>query len=900
MTTFAHERLLGMVKADAEANNKKVVETSEKAEVNEVKERKVVETINKATNEIVAIKILDLDTDDDEIGDVQKEISVLSRCDSEHITRYHGSYLMGTKLWIVMDFAAGGSLRSILKSGPLEERYIAVIAREVLLALVYLHKSANVIHRDIKAANILLTGNGKVKLCDFGVAGQVSMHSLRRHSFVGTPYWMAPEIIKRAQYDYKADVWSLGITIIELATGNPPFADQDPRRAIFLIPRSRPARLEGNFSAAIKEFISLCLNEEPEERPSAEDLLKSRFIRTSLRGTECLLDILKRHETWKQEHPELANEYHSLGMDDDEESDPELAADDEWVFETLRSSYISLRRSSTRRSTRSIRSVRTNAGGVPSSVVDGAGRVAGIPEDGEGSASSMMDDDDDKGTIKSSMVPAAFLGVERSISEMTLDPLPPTPILPLTPDAKTDGDDFGSTIRSIDRVGRAPAAPSYSSASASRHGPSFSPNPSPAVPPHLQRRRHERSASYGGTVNSIQGLSSGADMGLAAKPTPGQMLPTSGFETSAVDPTLPAPTASPFHPPISERSTSSTVELGKLDPFTGMPLRPAGADPPAPSLPGGPSHVANLFPRPHQQGDPPNPAGAAFLSPRRTGGATGGSGPMSYSAPTTPSRNASSSSSAPSAGTSPLRPPPGGRGAVVSPVRMGRWGAASRVRADPWGATNVGTQGSSSKHQGGNRVSAAERFADASFELGGTVKSLNTALPSAGTASTSGGGGGILPIKFPAFDTEEAGAGLDPRWNDPALLRAEIQSAFVDTVRLLEMLKDVLQENKPLLKAKSMAPAAAAAATAASTSSPKPAAADVHATAKEEGGEGAAGVGAKGVVERLASLVDGFSVSASDVVGSGVGEHQRDEEKPSGPQPASSSEEDRGVAMMGM
>ncbi|KAI8846134.1 kinase-like domain-containing protein [Chytridium lagenaria] len=191
--------------------------------------------VHKYTNEVVAIKILDLDTDDDEIGDVQKEIS----------------------LWIVMDFAAGGSLRSILKSGPLEERYIAVIAREVLLALVYLHKSAAVIHRDIKAAKYSLDREGKVKLCDFGVAGQVSMHSLRRHSF-------------RAQYDFKADVWSLGITIIELATGNPPFADQDPRRAIFLIPRSRPARLEGNFTAAIKEFISLCLNEEPEEFETVE------------------------------------------------------------------------------------------------------------------------------------------------------------------------------------------------------------------------------------------------------------------------------------------------------------------------------------------------------------------------------------------------------------------------------------------------------------------------------------------------------------------------------------------------------------------------------------------------------------------------------------------------------
>ncbi|KAI9093480.1 kinase-like domain-containing protein [Phlyctochytrium arcticum] len=251
----------------------------------------------------LAIKVLDLDTDDDEITDVQKEISMLSHCDSTFITRYHGSYLNETKLWVIMDYAAGGSIRNLLRSGPIEERYIAVIAREVLLALHYLHKSAGIIHRDIKAANILLTENGEVRLCDFGVAGQITVSSLRRNSFVGTPYWMAPEIIKRAQYDYKADIWSLGITIIELATGNPPFADQDPRKAIFLIPRTRPARLEGKFSGALKEFIAYCLKEEPEERPNAEELLKSKFVKSAARGTNCLQDLLARHERWKQENP---------------------------------------------------------------------------------------------------------------------------------------------------------------------------------------------------------------------------------------------------------------------------------------------------------------------------------------------------------------------------------------------------------------------------------------------------------------------------------------------------------------------------------------------------------------------------------------------------------------------
>ncbi|KAI8813343.1 kinase-like domain-containing protein, partial [Cladochytrium replicatum] len=259
--------------------------------------------VNRKTNELVALKILDLDTDSDEITDVQKEINLLGACDSELITRYLGSHLEGTKLWIVLEYGAGGSLRAILRSGPIEEKYIAVIAREVLMALVYLHKSANIVHRDIKAANILLTGEGRVQLCDFGVAGQITMSSLRRTSFVGTPYWMAPEVINRAQYDYKADVWSFGITIIELATGNPPLAEFDPRRAIFMIPRTNPPRLgEGPFSPALREFVSLCLQEDPAERLTAEELLRTKFIRSAIKSTTILQDLIARHQLWVEEN----------------------------------------------------------------------------------------------------------------------------------------------------------------------------------------------------------------------------------------------------------------------------------------------------------------------------------------------------------------------------------------------------------------------------------------------------------------------------------------------------------------------------------------------------------------------------------------------------------------------
>jgi serine/threonine protein kinase len=115
------------------------------------------------------------------------------------------------------------------------------------------------------AANILLTDDGHVKLCDFGVSGQVTMNSFRRNSFVGTPYWMAPEVIRRSSYDFKADIWSLGVTVYEMVTGNPPYADHDPMKAVFLIPRNPPAQLEGStFSKSLKDFVSLCLNDDPE------------------------------------------------------------------------------------------------------------------------------------------------------------------------------------------------------------------------------------------------------------------------------------------------------------------------------------------------------------------------------------------------------------------------------------------------------------------------------------------------------------------------------------------------------------------------------------------------------------------------------------------------------------
>ncbi|RDW60423.1 putative Ste20-like serine/threonine protein kinase [Aspergillus mulundensis] len=296
---------------------------------------RVYKGVDKRNGKSVAIKIIDVENAEDEVEDIIQEIAILSELNSPYVTRYHGSYLKGSSLWIVMEFCSGGSCSDLMRPGPIPEEYIVIIIRELLKGLDYLHSDKK-LHRDVKAANILLSSGGQVKLADFGVSSQLSATMTKKNTFVGTPFWMAPEVIKQSGYDYKADIWSLGITAIELAHGEPPYSDIHPMKVLFLIPKNPPPTLQGDYSKTFKSFVELCLRRDPRERPTAKELLEHPFIKRA-KKTNYLTELIERYERWQAVNGNKKD-------DEDDELDQEPAVgptateddDDLWDFGTVR------------------------------------------------------------------------------------------------------------------------------------------------------------------------------------------------------------------------------------------------------------------------------------------------------------------------------------------------------------------------------------------------------------------------------------------------------------------------------------------------------------------------------------------------------------------------------------
>ncbi|KAI8994353.1 kinase-like domain-containing protein [Gaertneriomyces semiglobifer] len=240
-----------------------------------------------ATNEVTAVKVVFLK--EDELRETLLEMEILEQCSHPNVTRYMGCFLKGLDLWICMEFCGGGALDSIYRAvrKPLTEEQIACILYESVTGLHYLHTSVHLIHRDIKAGNVLITDSGECKLADFGVSAKLNSAAGRARTFIGTPYWMAPEVIMtdpetgngNATYDAKADIWSIGITAIEIAEKNPPLSDIHPMRALYLIPNSELNFAKPkNWSKTFQDFVSVCLTKDPNKRPSAQQLLQHPFL----------------------------------------------------------------------------------------------------------------------------------------------------------------------------------------------------------------------------------------------------------------------------------------------------------------------------------------------------------------------------------------------------------------------------------------------------------------------------------------------------------------------------------------------------------------------------------------------------------------------------------------------
>ncbi|CAH8492217.1 unnamed protein product [Schistosoma rodhaini] len=295
------------------------------------------------TGQLAAIKVMPITEEDEE--EIKLEIDTLKKLSNHrNIASYYGAFIKKSSprdhLWLAMEYCGAGSVADLIKSTrtkSLKEDWIAYISREILRGLMHLHAN-RVIHRDIKGQNVLLTDNAEVKLVDFGVSAQLDKTFGKRNTFIGTPYWMAPEVIHCEQdssctYDARSDIWSLGITALEMAEGRPPLCEMHPMRALFLIMRNSPPRLKQSpngsrhWTPRFHDFVNKCLTKDFHKRPNTSELFRHEFITNLPNERQIriqLKDHIDRHRRNRQteEHEKI---YEYEGSDEEEEEETSAA-----------------------------------------------------------------------------------------------------------------------------------------------------------------------------------------------------------------------------------------------------------------------------------------------------------------------------------------------------------------------------------------------------------------------------------------------------------------------------------------------------------------------------------------------------------------------------------------------